>query len=140
MITYLKLIGVVFYSFSCFSYACFLGRETGQKLPQWGHPYGIVVVRLMHCMNLDFLYCSTVVASVCKTSRLFQQTIRQIRMQHSIIYNTFSHFFNVTLSMPIPVAAQSKAWVHGPSLAGIVGSNPARGMDVCLLWVLCVVR
>jgi hypothetical protein len=25
-------------------------------------------------------------------------------------------------------------------LAGIVGSNPAYGMDVCLLWVLCVVR
>jgi len=21
-----------------------------------------------------------------------------------------------------------------------VGSNPTRGMDVCLLWVLCVVR
>ena len=26
------------------------------------------------------------------------------------------------------------------SLVGIVGSNPAGGMDVCLLWVLCVVR
>jgi hypothetical protein len=25
-------------------------------------------------------------------------------------------------------------------LTGIVGSNPAGGMDVCLLWVLCVVR
>jgi hypothetical protein len=25
-------------------------------------------------------------------------------------------------------------------LAGIVGSNPARGMDVCCLLVLCVVR
>jgi hypothetical protein len=25
-------------------------------------------------------------------------------------------------------------------LAGIVGSNPAAGMDVSLLWVLCVVR
>jgi hypothetical protein len=29
--------------------------------------------------------------------------------------------------------ARSKAWVYGPSLAGIVGSNPAGGMDVCLL-------
>jgi hypothetical protein len=34
---------------------------------------------------------------------------------------------------PIPVAARSKAWVCGRSLAGIVGSNPAGGMDVCLL-------
>jgi hypothetical protein len=41
---------------------------------------------------------------------------------------------------PIPVAARSKAWIYGRSLAGIVDSNPAGGMDVCLLWVLCVIR
>ena len=40
---------------------------------------------------------------------------------------------------PVPVAARSKAWVCGHSLAGIVGSNPAVGMDVCLLRLLCVV-
>ena len=40
----------------------------------------------------------------------------------------------------VPVAVRSKAWVCGHSLAGIVGSNPAEGIDVCLLWVLCVVR
>jgi len=38
------------------------------------------------------------------------------------------------------VAGRSTAWVCGRSIAGIVGSNPARGMDVCLLWVLCVDR
>jgi len=32
------------------------------------------------------------------------------------------------------------AWFYGRSLAGIAGSNSAGGMDVCLLWVLCVVR
>jgi hypothetical protein len=42
--------------------------------------------------------------------------------------------------MQIRVAVRSKAWVCGCSLTGIVGSNPAEGMDVCLLWVLCVVR
>ena len=31
--------------------------------------------------------------------------------------------------MPIPVAARSKAWVCGRSLAGIVGSKPA---GVCM--------
>ena len=36
--------------------------------------------------------------------------------------------------------ARSKACVCGCSLAGIVGSNPAEGMDVCLVCVLCVVR
>jgi hypothetical protein len=32
------------------------------------------------------------------------------------------------------------AWVNGRSLVGIAGSNSRGGMDVCLLWVLCVVR
>ena len=36
-------------------------------------------------------------------------------------------------SPPIPVAARSKAWFCGRSLAGIAGSNPAGVMDVCLL-------
>jgi len=34
---------------------------------------------------------------------------------------------------PVLVAARSKAWVYGRSLAGVVGSSPAGGMDVCLL-------
>ena len=42
--------------------------------------------------------------------------------------------------LPVPVAARSKALVYGRSPAAIVGSNPNRGMEVCLLWVLCVVR
>jgi hypothetical protein len=37
------------------------------------------------------------------------------------------------LNYSIPVAARSKVWTCGCSLAGIVGSNPAGGMDVCLL-------
>ena len=32
----------------------------------------------------------------------------------------------------IPVAVQSKAWVCVRSLAVIMGSNPAGGIDVCL--------
>ena len=40
---------------------------------------------------------------------------------------------------PIPVAARCNAWVRTRSLAGTEGSNPAGGMDVCLLCVLCVV-
>jgi hypothetical protein len=39
--------------------------------------------------------------------------------------------------MPIPVAARSKAWVFGLSLSGVVGSNPAGGMDVSCVWVCC---
>jgi len=45
--------------------------------------------------------------------------------------------------MPIPVAAQSKAWALGlgPLPCWIfAGSNPTGGVDVCQLWILCVVR
>ena len=37
---------------------------------------------------------------------------------------------------PLIVAAQSKAWVCGSSLAEIAVSNPAGCVDVCLLWAL----
>jgi hypothetical protein len=42
-------------------------------------------------------------------------------------------YCNVQLKMSVPVAARSKAWVCGRSTVEIVGSNPAGGMDVCLL-------
>ena len=42
--------------------------------------------------------------------------------------------------MPIPVAARSKAWVCGSLLAGTAASNPAGGIGVCLLSLLCVVK
>jgi hypothetical protein len=50
------------------------------------------------------------------------------------------HKTDVIKYWPIPVTARSKAWICDRSLAGIAGSNAAEGMDVCLLWVLCVVR
>jgi len=44
------------------------------------------------------------------------------------------------LGRPIPMPVPTKVWVCGRSLAGIAGSNAAGGLDVCLLWVLRVVR
>jgi hypothetical protein len=41
--------------------------------------------------------------------------------------------------LPIPVVARSQVWVCNSTLFGSAGSNPAGSMDVCLLWVLCVV-
>jgi hypothetical protein len=37
------------------------------------------------------------------------------------------------VTLPIPVVEPYNPTVCGPSLVGIVGSNPARGMYVCLL-------
>ena len=39
--------------------------------------------------------------------------------------------------MPVPVAARSKAWVGGRSLAEIVGSNPTGGMAISVVSVVC---
>jgi hypothetical protein len=55
------------------------------------------------------------------------------------LFCTFHPFFSSSccyltflyLLWPIPVAARSKEWVCGCSLAGIADSNPAGGMDVC---------
>jgi len=49
-------------------------------------------------------------------------------------------FIIVMLQEPIPVAARCKRLVCGGSLSEIVGSNSVETIDVCLLWVLCVVR
>ena len=38
--------------------------------------------------------------------------------------------------VPIPVAERSKVRVCGRLVTGIAGSNPATGMDVCLLCVV----
>jgi hypothetical protein len=56
------------------------------------------------------------------------------------IYSTVNIDVQYCISQQIPVAARSKAWICGRSFAGVVGSNPSENMDVCLLWVLCVVR
>ena len=52
-----------------------------------------------------------------------------------VLYNFTLHILPMT-----PEATRSKAWVCGRSLAGIAGSNPAGGREVCVLWMLCVVR
>jgi hypothetical protein len=49
-------------------------------------------------------------------------------------------FIGISLHVPMPVAAPSKAWVCGRSHPEIAGSNPAGSMDVCLLRLMCVVR
>ena len=45
----------------------------------------------------------------------------------------FRIFFNIIYAVPSPVAAVSKVWICGRLVAGIVGSNPAGDIDVCLL-------
>ena len=50
-----------------------------------------------------------------------------------ITYFVEINFRNYATKWPIPVAAQSKAWVCGRSPAEIVVSNPTGGTDICLM-------
>ena len=58
---------------------------------------------------------------------------RSIKHQHlKEWYSTVIRDICVELKFePNPIAARSKVWASGRSLAGIVRSNPAEGMDVC---------
>ena len=47
---------------------------------------------------------------------------------------------NISSSIVISISDHSGLWVCGLPLTGTVGLNLAGGIDVCLLWVLCVVR
>jgi hypothetical protein len=91
-------------------------------------------------------------------SRLIEHVVLYFNTNsHSITFQTFTPLQTVNtqklfhvkpagiqdfmrLLKKIPVTTWSKAWVCGHSLTCTVGSNPTGGRDVCLLWVLCVVR
>jgi hypothetical protein len=81
--------------------------------------------------------CTLKETNICTYSSLY------IEIQHLNSSYMFcrppSTLREYTHTMWIPVAARSKEWVCGRSLAGNVGSNSAGGMEVCLVWVLCVV-
>jgi hypothetical protein len=45
-----------------------------------------------------------------------------------------------TCTVSITLTEQSKPYVCRRSLAGTAASNPAWSTDICLLWVMCVVK
>jgi hypothetical protein len=61
-----------------------------------------------------------------------------LKSHTSLSYSLF--FQHLTEPLPTMVTARSKAWpVFARSNAGIVGSNPTQGMDVCVCaFVLCL--
>ena len=61
-------------------------------------------------------------SSVASCVQACEYNVKNEYIKTLIIYNN-----------PIPVAEWSKAWICSRSPAGIAGSNPAGGMDVCLL-------
>ena len=60
-------------------------------------------------------------------------TVEARRHNSDIILDERPPFQYLISFMSIPVSARSQAGGCGRSLSGILGSNPAGGMDVCLL-------
>jgi len=79
------------------------------------------------------------------TTVLIRQTYHNAADQDSLTSYVSSKFFNNSVPLHTVSTGSSwprglRAWVCGRSFVGIVSSNPNRGVYVCLLWVLCVVR
>ena len=60
-------------------------------------------------------------------------------MQFHLINMKNNEYILVKALQPIPLAVWSKVYVWGRLIAGIAGSNPTDGRDVCLVYLLCVV-
>ena len=74
--------------------------------------------------------------------KIIQVLSDRLKGKNYITLFSISHYDFVYLveKRPPPVAARSKASFCGRSPAEIAGSNPAGGMEFCLLPVLGVVR
>jgi hypothetical protein len=87
--------------------------------------------------GLDFLKEKTVVCPYLEWEMMLTNFI-YLPVPCIFIYLLVS-YGHLVFYWPVPVAARSTAKVCGRLAEETVGSNPAKGMDVCLLWVLCVV-
>ena len=81
------------------------------------------------CGGGRYLYHS--VYHVCSSHHLSHS--KSFRVVFLIPYFVLFVLVFVLFNELIPVATRSKAWVCDRSFAGIAGSKPVGGMDVCLL-------
>ena len=74
--------------------------------------------KLMYPTGFNFTWK---IPDVCRFTDIFRTVYR---------YDSWEMWIDMYIS-PIEEASRHKAWVCGRSLAGIVGSNPSRGIVVC---------
>jgi hypothetical protein len=92
----------------------------------------------------NFILLATNIYQLSSLNRTLKQTVPRppscsFKFFEIIFSEKGACFSNAYYQAPISVASRSKAWVCGRLFSGIVGSNPAADIDVCLLRVLCVV-
>jgi hypothetical protein len=83
---------------------------------------------------MKFLHSQTHYLYLHRKSRSLQTLIKsRLTLEQTCMRQIWSS------GVPIPLAARSKLWVCGLSPVELAVFNPTGGMDICLLWVLCVV-
>jgi hypothetical protein len=99
------------------------------------------------CVPANYLWTHTSMLRVTRimTSQILGCIWESYRKWYLFFTKIFTEIFSksdtvICTSLQISVSARSGMWVCSRSLPAIDGSNPAGGMLVCLLWVLCVVR
>ena len=103
----------------------------------------IIQTNLTFHQHLRVMVDATIRQPVTTKSRVKSRDLLLVKLPPrpwSSFVSTTSKTCHNKVTLPVPLAARSKAWVCGRSPAEIVGSNPTGSMDVCLLWVLCIVR
>jgi hypothetical protein len=98
------------------------------------HASGTVTRRFSNCIQA-IVHSAYTQTPDCWRSLYLNQPIGRFELSTGTHYNVLIRIYNYNT---IYYNSLSKAWVCSRSPAGIAGLNPAEGMDVCLLWVLCV--
>ena len=121
------------YFVGCCSFSTMIWRTASKVAKVWNS-----LLKKGHCWLIDWL-----IDSCCKwvhhtVIRVYSPQWKGFHCWASLVLLHILYYWRTLLQ--IPVAERSKARICGRTLAGNVGSNLAGGMDICLLWVSCLVR
>ena len=97
-------------------------------------PVSLCGILLLWLVSVLTVYPNITLPGI-KDCLYFWTSLLLIKRKLYFNYSTLvTNFDSINFTEPIPVAAMSNAQVLLPrSIAGIAGSNPAGGIDVCLL-------
>jgi hypothetical protein len=82
--------------------------------------------------SLSYKYLSVIVIKLKAEANSLTIIISFLYTLRNYCLRKSTYFSKACYQTPILEASRSKAWVCGLSIAGIVGSNPAGDIDVCI--------
>ena len=83
--------------------------------------------------------CIYVSVCVCMYIGLYTVCLKKCSQIYTTCSGGRKKTFLFEIRLPSPVTARSKVSVSVRSIAGVAGSKPAGGMDICFFSVMCVV-